>query len=109
MNLVKLIGHSYIYLCLVALHHDKKNLWFVAVSLFSFQSKDGTIHQGQVPKPKSDGLLVHIHGGGFVAQSSKSHEVCDLTIFQALVDFANHVSRCRFYTCHMLHTVASIK
>ena len=40
-----------------------------------FQSKDGTTHHGQSPKPKSDGLLVHVHGGGFVAQSSKSHEV----------------------------------
>lgn len=52
----------------------------VQVRLLSYawrkgQSKDGTIHQGQVPKPKSDGLLVHIHGGGFVAQSSKSHEM----------------------------------
>ena len=42
---------------------------------YIFQSKDGTTHHGQSPKPKSDGLLVHVHGGGFVAQSSKSHEV----------------------------------
>ncbi|BFZ14026.1 hypothetical protein BsWGS_17065 [Bradybaena similaris] len=26
-------------------------------------------------KPKALGLIIHIHGGGFVAQSSKSHEV----------------------------------
>lgn len=39
------------------------------------QSKDGTTHHGQLPKPKSDGVLVHVHGGGFVAQSSKSHEM----------------------------------
>ncbi|KAH9495219.1 DDB1- and CUL4-associated factor 8 [Bulinus truncatus] len=26
-------------------------------------------------KPKAAGLVIHIHGGGFVAQSSKSHEV----------------------------------
>ncbi|CAL1531773.1 unnamed protein product, partial [Lymnaea stagnalis] len=26
-------------------------------------------------KPNSAGLIIHIHGGGFVAQSSKSHEV----------------------------------
>ena len=66
----------------------------MSISLFSFQSKDGTIHQGQVPKHKSDGLLVHIHGGGFVAQSSKSHEVCYQAIFKAPVDFTNPVARC---------------
>eukprot|EP00058_Branchiostoma_floridae_P024634 XP_002610124.1 hypothetical protein BRAFLDRAFT_89828 [Branchiostoma floridae] len=31
----------------------------------------------KVPAPKSDALIIHIHGGGFVAQSSKSHEVPD--------------------------------
>ncbi|KAI8480182.1 hypothetical protein Bbelb_421010 [Branchiostoma belcheri] len=29
----------------------------------------------KVPAPKSDALIIHIHGGGFVAQSSKSHEM----------------------------------
>nr|XP_054760357.1 hormone-sensitive lipase-like [Lytechinus pictus] len=28
------------------------------------------------PSPMSKGLLIHIHGGGFVAHTSKSHEVC---------------------------------
>ena len=27
------------------------------------------------PLPAASGLIVHIHGGGFVAQSPKSHEV----------------------------------
>ena len=27
------------------------------------------------PLPPATGLIVHIHGGGFVAQSPKSHEV----------------------------------
>ena len=108
VNLVKLIGHSYNYIFVFFLCTVIKKFvlsLICSVSLFSFQSKDGTIHQGQVPKPKSDGLLVHIHGGGFVAQSSKSHEVCDLTIFKPLVDCANPVARCLFYTCHMLHTI----
>lgn len=26
------------------------------------------------PQPPSRGLLIHCHGGGFVAQSSRSHE-----------------------------------
>lgn len=52
----------------------------VQVRLLSYewrkgQSKDGTVHHGQTPKPKSDGLIFHIHGGGFVAHTSKSHEI----------------------------------
>ena len=27
------------------------------------------------PLPASPGLIIHIHGGGFVAQSPKTHEV----------------------------------
>ena len=26
--------------------------------------------------PPSPGLVIHVHGGGFVSQSVKSHEVC---------------------------------
>jgi hormone-sensitive lipase len=45
--------------------------------IFHFQTrdKDGTIRHNHNAKPKADGLVIHIHGGGFVAQSSKSHEV----------------------------------
>ena len=32
-------------------------------------------------KPRSTGIIVHIHGGGFVAQSSASHEVPFLHIY----------------------------
>lgn len=31
---------------------------------------------GRWEKGLCDALIVHIHGGGFVAQSSQSHEVC---------------------------------
>jgi hypothetical protein len=44
----------------------------------------------------SHGLLIHIHGGGFVAQSSASHEVIlssdPLTIVLRPVYFAMHRS-----------------
>ncbi|XP_032236077.2 hormone-sensitive lipase [Nematostella vectensis] len=41
------------------------------------QSRDGSKEEGSVSKlkPRAKGLILHIHGGGFVAQSSKSHEV----------------------------------
>lgn len=55
----------------------------VQVRLLSYewregQSRDGSdslSHHGRSPKPKSDGMILHVHGGGFVAQSSKSHEM----------------------------------
>ncbi|XP_031568873.1 hormone-sensitive lipase-like [Actinia tenebrosa] len=54
----------------------------VQVRLMSFewregQSKDGSNNNQYSPKmkPKSKGLVLHIHGGGFVSQSSKSHEM----------------------------------
>ena len=40
--------------------------------------KDGKVDEDTPPKsaaPMSKGLLIHIHGGGFVAHTSKSHEV----------------------------------
>lgn len=42
---------------------------------FQTRDKDGNIRHNSHAKPKADGLVIHIHGGGFVAQSSKSHEV----------------------------------
>ena len=65
-------GVCHVLSCLM----NTNTLTFKVMDIFDiFQSKDGTTHHGQSPKPKSDGLLVHVHGGGFVAQSSKSHEV----------------------------------
>ena len=43
--------------------------------LFQSCDKDGHLQYNSHAKPKADGLIIHIHGGGFVAQSSKSHEV----------------------------------
>ncbi|XP_071806435.1 hormone-sensitive lipase-like [Asterias amurensis] len=40
--------------------------------------KDGKVDEDTPPKsaaPMSKGLLIHIHGGGFVAHTSKSHEI----------------------------------
>ena len=51
------------------------NIIFSHQLVFVPQSKDGKEHHGRSAKPKSDGVLLHVHGGGFVAQSSKSHEV----------------------------------
>ena len=42
---------------------------------FQTRDKDGNARHNHHAKPKADGLIIHIHGGGFVAQSSKSHEV----------------------------------
>ena len=47
---------------------------------FNFQNvdSDGNAPKRSKTKPKADGLIIHIHGGGFVAQSSKSHEVLSI-------------------------------
>ncbi|EDO39376.1 predicted protein, partial [Nematostella vectensis] len=54
------------------------------VRLMSYEWRDGQVtmttadkEEGSVSKlkPRAKGLILHIHGGGFVAQSSKSHEV----------------------------------
>ncbi|XP_005093044.1 hormone-sensitive lipase [Aplysia californica] len=37
--------------------------------------KDVKSKNAAEPKPRTSSLVIHIHGGGFVAQSSKSHEV----------------------------------
>jgi hormone-sensitive lipase len=62
----------------------------VQVRLLSFTSRDGQItaashiknydayarnNAGRWESSVSNALIVHIHGGGFVAQSSQSHEV----------------------------------
>ncbi|KAK6964166.1 hormone-sensitive lipase [Biomphalaria glabrata] len=55
----------------------------VYVRLISAQLRDGQhafrkslkVMSPPAAKPKAAGLVIHIHGGGFVAQSSKSHEV----------------------------------
>ncbi|CAH0560948.1 unnamed protein product [Brassicogethes aeneus] len=48
----------------------------VQVRLISYKVRKGMIGQAASTKaePPSRGLLIHCHGGGFVAQSSKSHE-----------------------------------
>lgn len=49
----------------------------VQVRLISHFHHDGSDYVGaynKSAKPATNGLLIHCHGGGFVAQSSKSHE-----------------------------------
>ncbi|XP_045480729.1 hormone-sensitive lipase [Harmonia axyridis] len=47
----------------------------VQVRLISHSVHDGMMGESKnKAKPASPGLLIHCHGGGFVAQSSKSHE-----------------------------------
>ena len=43
----------------------------IIITWYTYVQRDG----GKKTKPLSTGLLVHLHGGGFVAQSSLSHEV----------------------------------
>lgn len=45
------------------------------ISVFQARDKEGNVRHNSQSNPKADGLVIHIHGGGFVAQSSKSHEV----------------------------------
>lgn len=49
----------------------------VHVRLISYEAREGMVGEGKNTKmePPSRGLLIHCHGGGFVSQSSKSHEV----------------------------------
>nr|XP_034832529.1 hormone-sensitive lipase isoform X2 [Maniola hyperantus] len=44
------------------------------VRLISVNKRVGMSGEGSSSLPASDGILFHCHGGGFVAQSSKSHE-----------------------------------
>ncbi|XP_049875034.1 hormone-sensitive lipase isoform X2 [Pectinophora gossypiella] len=44
------------------------------VRLISVNKRAGMSGEGSSTLPPSDGILFHCHGGGFVAQSSKSHE-----------------------------------
>ncbi|XP_023945668.2 hormone-sensitive lipase isoform X2 [Bicyclus anynana] len=44
------------------------------VRLISVNKRAGMVSEGTSSLPASDGILFHCHGGGFVAQSSKSHE-----------------------------------
>ncbi|XP_022826508.1 hormone-sensitive lipase [Spodoptera litura] len=44
------------------------------VRLISANKRIGMAGEGSSSFPPSDGVLFHCHGGGFVAQSSKSHE-----------------------------------
>uniref|UniRef100_A0A1X7TZZ6 Hormone-sensitive lipase n=1 Tax=Amphimedon queenslandica TaxID=400682 RepID=A0A1X7TZZ6_AMPQE len=49
----------------------------ISVSLISHKLRDGqpfTGYKRPPTVPPSTGLIIHFHGGGFVAQSSKSHE-----------------------------------
>lgn len=50
----------------------------VSVRLLSYNRRQGMIGEGNRWRkllPPSEGILFHCHGGGFVAQSSKSHEL----------------------------------
>ncbi|XP_075976772.1 hormone-sensitive lipase isoform X2 [Anticarsia gemmatalis] len=44
------------------------------VRLMSVNKRTGMSGEGSTSIPPADGVLFHCHGGGFVAQSSKSHE-----------------------------------
>ncbi|CAH0400219.1 unnamed protein product [Chilo suppressalis] len=44
------------------------------VRLISVNKRTGMAGEGASNLPPSDGIVFHCHGGGFVAQSSKSHE-----------------------------------
>ncbi|XP_013192288.2 hormone-sensitive lipase [Amyelois transitella] len=44
------------------------------VRLISVNKRMGMAGEGPSTLPPSDGIIFHCHGGGFVAQSSKSHE-----------------------------------
>ncbi|CAG9788363.1 unnamed protein product [Diatraea saccharalis] len=44
------------------------------VRLISVNKRMGMAGEGSSTLPPSDGIVFHCHGGGFVAQSSKSHE-----------------------------------
>lgn len=59
----------------------------VQVRLISYQVREGMLGtKNKSPlEPPSKGLIVHCHGGGFVAQSSKSHEAY-------LRDWAKHLN-----------------
>lgn len=49
----------------------------IQVRLISYYKREGMIGEAKSKnnmKPPSRGLIIHCHGGGFVAQSSKSHE-----------------------------------
>lgn len=48
----------------------------VQVRLISYEAHEGMMGEANAKhlQPPSRGLLIHCHGGGFVAQSSKSHE-----------------------------------
>jgi acetyl esterase/lipase len=45
--------------------------------LFVCQVHKATLDRGATSgRPMAPGLIIHFHGGGFVAQSPESHEVC---------------------------------
>ncbi|XP_059062892.1 hormone-sensitive lipase [Achroia grisella] len=44
------------------------------VRLISVNKRMGMVDEGSSTLPPADGIIFHCHGGGFVAQSSKSHE-----------------------------------
>ncbi|XP_050315776.1 hormone-sensitive lipase isoform X2 [Anthonomus grandis grandis] len=48
----------------------------IQVRLISYQAREGMLGtKNKIPlEPPADGIIIHCHGGGFVAQSSKSHE-----------------------------------
>lgn len=58
----------------------------LSVRLISHVARVGMVGAtGARNEPRSPGLMVHCHGGGFVAQSSKSHEIY-------LRDWAHHLN-----------------
>eukprot|EP00055_Hartaetosiga_balthica_P013734 m.71680 g.71680 ORF g.71680 m.71680 type:complete len:921 (+) comp8359_c0_seq1:131-2893(+) len=47
----------------------------IKTRLISYKRREGQVEGKQGGLPKSDWLIFHIHGGGFIANSSQSHEV----------------------------------
>ena len=72
--------------CMSANSNSKQSRQFVNIKLLSHEIRDG-MNELALKKsdleisstkilPMSDHLLIHIHGGGFIATSSTTHEVC---------------------------------
>jgi hypothetical protein len=53
-------------------------------------------------RPPSPGLIIQCHGGGFVAQSSASHEVCFYLVFETRIFCIYYSSICKIISVRYL-------